>query len=238
MKYIYKALEFSQQNLGLLTLFIIINLAPLLVTLLKSTENKEIIINSFLYFLAYLFSIFLLSGTYSMIWQRFKNEPTNFSLLIPESKKYFCNFLGVNIVIAILGLIVAVASGFCYEQFFYKNVVSVDFYSTSEFATIISISFYLILGIYCYALPYLYVKRLNSKKAILITPKIFIKYKYQSVPIIILLFINMLITFLHPENPVESWQTTILVNVIILYIYFYIFLVACQILDEIEVSNI
>ena len=238
MKYIYRSLEFSQQNLGLLALFIIVNLIPILLNTFRQTENNVNIIYTILLLIAHVSSFFLLSGTYSLIWKRFKNEPINFSLLISESKKYFCNLIGVTIGIAILGLIIAVVFDFIYKHIFDKNVESASFHTTSEFGTIASISFYLVLLIYCYAVPYLYVKRLNSKRAILSAPKIFIKHMNRSVPILILLFINLLITFLYPENQVESWQLAAFINVISLYIYFQIFLVACHILDELDISNI
>lgn len=208
MKYIYKSLDFSQQNLGLLALFIIINLTPILISTSPETDKNFDILYSLLPLVAYIFSFLLLSGSYSIIWKKFKNEPINFSLLISESKRYFCNLIGVTIVIAILGLIIAVVFDSIYKHIFYKNVESVSFYTTSEFVIIVSISFHLMLAIYCYAIPYLYVKRLNSKRAILSAPKIFIKHMNRSVPIIILLFINLLITFLYPEIKLSrgNWQ--------------------------------
>ncbi len=238
MKYIYKSLEFSQQNLGLLALFIIINLIPILLSTFLQTENNVNILYSIFSILVYMSSFFLISGTLSIIWKRFKNVPINFSLLITESKLYFCSFFGVNLAILIFGLIVAILFSLLYEHQFHKSIESVDFYSTSEFATIISVSFYLILAIYCYAIPYLYLKKLNSKRAIISAPKILLKYKNQSAPIFILLFINLLITSLYPENPIESWQRAALISAINIYIYFHLYLVSCQILDELDISNI
>jgi len=238
MKYIYKSLEFSQQNLGVLALFIIVNLIPILLNTFRQTENNVNILYSIFSILVYMSSFFLISGTLSIIWKRFKDLPINFSLLITESKLYFCSFFGVNLAILIFGLIVAILFSLLYEHLFHKSIESVDFYSTSEFATIISVSFYLILAIYCYVIPYLYLKKLNSKRAIISAPKIFIKHMNRSVPIIILLIINLLITFFYTENQVESWQLAAFINVISLYIYFQIFLVACQILDELDISNI
>ena len=125
MKYIYKSLEFSQQNLGLLLLFIIINSIPLTVTTGESTHNQDFVINSILSLITNIISLFLISGAYSIIWNKFKNNPVNFSLLIPESKKYFCNFLGVSIAIAILGFLMIVVSNLFYKYFFYQNVEAV-----------------------------------------------------------------------------------------------------------------
>ncbi len=237
MKYIYKSLEFSQQNLGLLSLLILANITPIVLSSFQQTEDNVNILYSLLLMLVYVFSFFFISGTYSLIWKKYKNESIDFSLLISESKKYFCNFIGVSIVIAIFGLIITIIFSLIYKYSVYKNFDSADFYSTSEFATIISISFYLILAIYCYAVPYLYVKKLNSKKAIRIAPKIFIKYKHESIPVIILLLMNMLITFFYPEDTIVSWQRTTLTSVINAYIYFHIFLVSSQILDEIDISE-
>ena len=238
MKYIYRSLEFSQQNLGLLTLFIIVNLIPILSNTFRQTENNVNIIYKLLLIIAYVSCLLILPGTYSITWKKFKNEPINFSLLISESKKNFCNLIGVTIVIAILGLIIAVVFDFIYKHIFDKNVESAGFHTTSEFGTIASISFYLVLLIYCYAVPYLYVKRLNSKRAFLKAPKIFIKYKSESAPILVLLLINLLIILYVPYDSIESWQITVSVYVILSYINFYIFLVSCQILDELDISNI
>jgi len=85
MKYIYRSLEFSQQNLGLLFLFIIINVSPVVVSTVLQTENNVNILYSLLSLIVYVFILFLASGANSLIWKKFKDEPINYSLLITES---------------------------------------------------------------------------------------------------------------------------------------------------------
>ena len=237
MKYIYKSLEFSQQNLGLLVVFICINLVPFAYSIILFVEKNENILYRIISILLHVISFFFISGTYSIIWKRFKNEHINFSLLIHESKKYFCNVFGINIIMGILIIISIFILSLVFGGLLNISIFTEDDYINFEFSIIIAISSFLVTLIYCYAIPYLYVKKVNSKRAFRSSPKILLKYKNESKPIILLIIMFFLISIFQLNNKGELLPLAILGAVIIQYIYFFIFLIACQILDEIDISN-
>jgi len=232
MKYIYKSLEFSQQNLGLLLLFIIINSIPLIVTTGESTNNQDFVINSILSILLYVIYFFLISGAYSLIWKRYKNENIYLSSLIHESKKYLYSVLGIEIVMGFIFIIILYILSTISYGLLSNNIFTDDEFVNFEFSIVIAISFFIESTIFCYAIPYIYAIKLSPKKALLSAPRIILNNKHESEPIILLLFIMFLISIFQLNNKGDLWLIATLGAVIISCIYFFVFLIACQILDE------
>jgi len=238
MKYIYKSLEFSQQNLGLLAVFILINLFPFAFSMILFVGKYENVSYSILSILLYVINFFLISGAYSLIWKRYKNEHIYLSSLIHESKKYFYSVLGIEIVMGFIFIIILYILSAISYGLLSNNIFTDDEFINFQFSIVIAISFFIESTIFCYAIPYIYAIKLSPKKALLSAPRIILNNKHESEPIILLLFIMFLISIFQLNNKGDLWLIATLGAVIISCIYFFVFLIACQILDEIDVSNI
>ncbi len=140
--------------------------------------------------------------------------------------------MGVFMFISIF-ILSYIASGF-----FNISITSLDNYINFEFSIIIATSYLLVTTIYCYAVPYLYVKGKGLMRAFIHAPKILLKFKNKSKPIILLLFIMFLIIILQLNNKGDLWLLATLGAVINSCIYFIVFLTACQILDEIDILQL
>lgn len=175
----------------------------------------------------------MISGTYSLIWKKFKDKHISYSSLISESKKYFSNNIGIGLAIGFTGFIVALFI-IVIVGVFSKDIDNRPDYT--DFSIIVPLYFYLLLTIFCYAIPYLYVKEMNYKNAFFNSPKILINHIKQSFPIILLLFINLVISFSTSYDQ-SYYFSDIIIEIIIYYISFNIFIITCQILDEIDISD-
>ena len=237
MQYINKSIKFLTRNPVYLAIYLAFSMGIFLVQMFRYLGLVDKLPSFIIEIVILIVSFYLLTGTYSCIWKRFSGEQTQLRNILGEAKRYFSRVFTVSIVI---GIIVAVFMGlsmFFHSKIFYPGI-SMVLYSKQLDANIVrSASVYLIIALFAYAFPSIFISDWRGTMTALKTSlKLIIKKSSISLPVICLItlmFVADIITSQYVVNfeysSKEYWLATATESVIIYIISLLTFLTAAQI---------